>query len=215
MSAPPGRPRFADTSEHHRRALAAIGCKTPLDCSIDIQPEATVPDCCPTITHIGACLVRLCQGVVCPDIIKIDIAVDPDLALPVRLALGLCLSLDILITDAIERAFDQNGGTIFVSLVAAEGGRAARLVIEDNGRGIGYTRAQTDSAAKVEHLVNQIGGKLWQHGGPGTGRRFSIKIPRTAPEGLASTEPVSPPDESVRSGSVSTAADDIQMAASK
>lgn len=106
------------------------------------------------------------------------------LVINARDATTLGIVLGELITNALKHAFpDMASGTIWARLDRNETG-VARLVVEDDGRGLPSDGAVTESglgAMIVKQLARQFGGEPSYAPRPGGGTRVSVTLPQMEP----------------------------------
>jgi signal transduction histidine kinase len=107
-------------------------------------------------------------------------------------ALAMRRILENLVSNAVESLGGQSGiVTVSTSGITADGGRAARLVVEDTGKGMTerelerafedfYTTKPTGTGlglSVVRRLVTDAKGRLRVETSPGAGSRFIVEIP--------------------------------------
>jgi two-component sensor histidine kinase len=113
--------------------------------------------------------------------IGFDVQGDPGLRLSPARGIALGLLVTELVLNAIKHAFEGRGrGLVRVSLRATEDGRL-RLVVADDGRGLGDAGGRTGATGGVglrlvESFLRQLEGVMLIEGPPGT--RVEVTFPR-------------------------------------
>lgn len=122
---------------------------------LDGAPEA---DRLEVSGYLGGIVEGFRDSLAAPAGVAVEAALAP-LRLPTRAAVPLGLVLNELLTNAVKHAFDGRPGTIRVSL-ASEGG-ACRLVVADDGRGIGPASGGTGiGQSLIAAFVGELGGEM-------------------------------------------------------
>lgn len=92
---------------------------------------------------------------------RVAIKVDVDTAsIPLDRAVPVGLIVNELVTNSVKYAFDEEGGTISVTLRIDEVIGEAELSVGDTGRGMSGARPGAFGLRLVESLTGQLGGKL-------------------------------------------------------
>jgi two-component sensor histidine kinase len=92
---------------------------------------------------------------------QIAMTVEVDEAkIPLDRAVPVGLIVNELVTNSIKYAFDEQGGTISVTLRIDEAIGEAELSVSDNGRGMSGARPGAFGLRLVESLTGQLGGRL-------------------------------------------------------
>lgn len=107
--------------------------------------------------------------------VAIDLEAD-DVALPIDRAVSLGLILNELITNSVKHAFGGGTGRISVSLASGVGFGDARLVVADDGSGIGELREGGSGIRLIEALARHVGGLIEQRSSP-AGTSTSLTFP--------------------------------------
>lgn len=92
-----------------------------------------------------------------------NLTIDTDLepaSIPLDRAVPVGLILNELVANSVKYAFDDEGGTIKVTLRVNEAIGEAELDVRDNGRGMGPKRVGSLGLRLVENLSRQLGGRL-------------------------------------------------------
>ncbi len=93
------------------------------------------------------------------------------LSIDANLATPLALCAVELVTNAVKHAFGPEGGRVRLGL--ERDGEEARLIVEDDGAGIGAAATRRSGLRVVDALVMQIRGRVEATSGPG-GTRYVI-----------------------------------------
>ena len=95
--------------------------------------------------------------------ISIKLDVEP-IKIPLDRAVPVGLVVNELVTNSLKYAFDDEGGTITITLRGDEVHGEAALTVQDNGRGMGAARPGSFGLRLVEMLAGQLGGTLIRDG---------------------------------------------------
>jgi len=127
--------------------------------------------------EFGNYLRALCSNInPLREFIVIEIAVVPGLMLPLDRAVSIGLVVNELVTNALKHAFDESGGTIWVSFERLPQTGEAELVVEDNGRGMAATAGGGLGFTLVDGLVRQLRGQM-EHQPVSKGTRIRVHFP--------------------------------------
>jgi two-component sensor histidine kinase len=107
--------------------------------------------------------------------VDVDIVAD-DVHMPIERAIALGLILNEAATNCLKHAFDEDGGTISVKLQSGIGFGEARLIISDNGRGIGAEPSSGSGLKLIEALARQIAAKV-DRSGSSRGTTITVQFP--------------------------------------
>jgi two-component sensor histidine kinase/putative methionine-R-sulfoxide reductase with GAF domain len=85
-----------------------------------------------------------------------------ELSVSIEQAVPIGLIVNELVTNSVKYAFGKEGGIIRVELMAAVSPGMAKLVVRDNGRGMGAQKSQGTGLTLVRALATQIRGQFEQ-----------------------------------------------------
>jgi len=85
-----------------------------------------------------------------------------ELSVSIEQAVPIGLIVNELVTNSVKYAFDKDGGTVRIELLAAVSPGMAKLIVRDNGRGMGAQKRQGTGLTLVRALAAQIRGQLQQ-----------------------------------------------------
>jgi two-component system, sensor histidine kinase PdtaS len=95
-------------------------------------------------------------------------------------AVRVGLIVNEIITNAVKHAFPGDaGGIVRVEFKADVGRGEGRVVVADDGRGIGARPRSGQGLGLVASLANQIGGTIERSDMPGGGTRYEMRFPLT------------------------------------
>jgi two-component sensor histidine kinase len=114
------------------------------------------------VVNVSDYLRSLCSSIR-QQVENVDIDIEADeMTLSIDRAVPLGLILNEVATNSIKHAFRENGGKIHVQLTAGVGYSEGRLVVADNGMGIGKAKSNGSGLKLIEALARQIGGRVRQ-----------------------------------------------------
>jgi two-component sensor histidine kinase len=129
--------------------------------------------------YLGAVVERLAASLGEARVVRLFAAIEP-IVLPTHVAAPLGLIVTELVTNSLKYAFaGGRGGNVTVALAEADG--SVKLVVEDDGTGIGTPPPDRGTGRKlVDAFARQLDGHVTTHADTG-GCRVTISFPAPRP----------------------------------